>query len=123
MEKRSPVSYLWETSDRRKKTLLCHINLLRPYVEKVNRFDDSAVSTNLIIQSDWYKQTLSEITESKDSCFVIKHDTKKCNYSNDLTVSQKSDLDKLMFEFKDIFSDNPGGTHLGTHTILVKPDI
>ena len=103
MEKRGPVNYLLERSDRRKKTLLCHINLLRPYIERDNRFDDSAVSTNLFIQSDWDKQTLPEITESNDSCFVIKHDTNKFNYSNDLNVSQKSDLDKLMFKFKDYF--------------------
>ena len=35
----------------------------------------------------------------------------------------KSDLDMLMFKLKDIFSDNPGRTHLGTHAILIKPDI
>ena len=72
-EKRGSVNYLLETSDRR-KTLLCHINLLRSYIERDNRFDDSAVSTNLIIQNDWDNSTLSEITESNDSCFVIKHD-------------------------------------------------
>ena len=48
---------------------------------------------NLIIQNDGDKPTLSEITESNYSCFVIKHDTNKFNYSNDLTLSQKSDLD------------------------------
>ena len=120
IDKRGPVNYLLETPDRRKKTLLCPINLLRPYIERDNRFGNSALSTNLIIQNDCDKPTLSE---SNDSCFVIKHDTNKFNYSNDLTLSQKSDLDKLMFKFKDIFSDNPGRTHLGTHTILVKPDI
>ena len=108
MKKRDPVNYLLETPDRRKKTLLCHMNLLRPYIERDNRFYDSAVSTTLIIQNDRDKPTLSVITESKDSCFLIKHDTKIFNYSNDLTISQKSDLDKLMFKFKDIFSDNPG---------------
>ena len=123
MEKRGPVNYLLETADRSKKTLLCHINLLRPYIERDNIFDDSAVSTYLIIQNDWDKPTLSKITDSNDSSFVIKHDTNKFNYSNYLTLSQKSDLDKLMFKFKVIFSDNPGRTHLGTHTIFDKPDV
>ena len=109
-----------ETPDTGKKPLLCHVNLLRPYIERDNRFDDSAVSTNLIIQNYLDKPTLSQITESNDSCFIIKHDTNKFNYSNDFSLSQKPDLDKLMFKFKDIFSDNPGRTHLGTHIILVK---
>ena len=78
---------------------------------------------NLILRNDGDKPTLSETTESNDSCFAIKHDTNKFNYSNDLTLLQKQDLDQLMIKFKDIFSDNPGGTHLGTRTILVKPDI
>ena len=75
LRKHGPVNNLLDTRDRRKKTLLCHINLLRSYIERNNRFDNSAVSTNLIIQNDWDKQTLSEITESIDSSFVIKHDT------------------------------------------------
>ena len=81
------------------------------------------LSTNFITKNDWVKPTLSEITESNDSCFVIKHDTNKFNYSYDLTLSQKSNLDKLLFNVKDIFSYNPGRTHLRTLTILVKPDI
>ena len=67
MEKRGPVNHLLETPDRRKKTQLCRINLLSSYIERDNRFDDSAVSTNLIIQNYWDKPTLSEITESNDS--------------------------------------------------------
>ena len=42
IEKRGPVNYLLETSDRRRKILLCHINLLRPYIERDNIFDNSA---------------------------------------------------------------------------------
>ena len=40
-----------------------------------------------------------------------------------MTETQRTDLDKLLSKFKNIFSDLPGRTHLGTHTILVKPDI
>ena len=54
------------------KTLLCHINLLRPYIERDNRFDNSAVSTIGITQNDWDEPMLSEITEGNDSCIVIK---------------------------------------------------
>ena len=41
----------------------------------------------------------------------------------DLTETQKTDLEKLLYKFKNIFSDFPGRTYLGTHIILVKPDI
>ena len=40
-----------------------------------------------------------------------------------MTEIQKTDLDKLLSKFKNISNDLPGRTHLGTHTILVKPDI
>ena len=45
------------------------------------------------------------------------------DYSTDSTEIQKTDLDKLLSKFKNIFNDLPGRTHLGTHKILVKPDI
>ena len=42
-----------------------------------------------------------------------------------LTVIQQAELNLLLTEFKDLdlFSNIPGLTNLGTHKILVKPDI
>ena len=135
------------TPDRSKKTLLCHINLLRAYIKRDNRFDTNYIARNLIIQNDWNKKTLTEIigtaakiksltdlpTEQRRSPFWFStrdtsfgedlrtDDNHDC--STDLTEIQKTDLDILLSKFKNIFNDLPGRTHLGTHKILVKPDI
>ena len=72
------------TPDRRKKTL-CHINLLRAYIKRDNRFYTNYIARNLIIQSDSNKPTLAEIigtaaeiksltdlsTEQRRSTFLI----------------------------------------------------
>ena len=39
IEKQGSVNYIRATPDKRKKTLLCHINLLRAYIKRENRFD------------------------------------------------------------------------------------
>ena len=61
IEKQGPVNYMLVTPDRREKTLLCHINLLRAYVKRDNRFDTNYITRNLIIQNDWNKPTLTKI--------------------------------------------------------------
>ena len=42
---------------------------------------------------------------------------------NDLSDKQKSDINHLLLEFDDIFSNKPGLTKIGKHRILVKTDI
>ena len=61
IEKQGPVNYMLAMPDRRKKTLLCHSNLLRAYIKRDNRFDTNYIARNLIIQNDWNKPTLTEI--------------------------------------------------------------
>ena len=43
LEKKGTVNYVISTTDRRKKTLLVHFNMLRPYVQRDKCFDCNIV--------------------------------------------------------------------------------
>ena len=48
LEKKETVNDVILTPDRRKKTLLVHINMLRPYVQREKCFDCSIVDNGFI---------------------------------------------------------------------------
>ena len=102
------------------------------------------IARNVIIQNDWNKPTLTEINDKaaevksltdlpteqrRSTVWFCTRDTpfgedSRTDDNHDCsTYLTKIDLDKLLSKFKNIFSDLPGRTHLGTHHILVQPDI
>ena len=101
IEKQGPVNYRLATPDRRKKILLCHINLLRAYIKRNNRSDTNYIARNLIIQNDWNKQTLTEIigteaeiksltdlpTDQRRSPFGLVLETLRLKKTYELTIT------------------------------------
>ena len=70
-----------------KKTLICHINLLRAYIKRDNKlycysitlfdslllFDTNYIAGNLIIQNDWNKPSLTEIIDKAAEVKSLTH--------------------------------------------------
>ena len=104
-EQLGPVDYVIETPDRRKTKRVCHINLLKKYHERDAR--------------------LAPPTENSAAEFVGVTDPIESEVSppseSPLTTPQQNDLTDLISEFSDIFSEQPGKTHLLQHHIKLTP--
>ena len=105
IEQLGPVDYVVSTPGRRKTKRVCHINLLKPYHEREPRLDPQ----------------LTEIEPEVVGLVDPVEDKPPQKVSSLLTTPQKTELSELLDEFGDIFSDQPGKTHLVSHHINLKP--
>ena len=113
------VDYLIATPDRRKIQRVCHINMLKPYIERDAKFlpsqvGDTCVTTVSAVEdpntlgSNDFGPSATDV----DTGFVLDH----------LPTDRRDQLNKLLTSFKDIFQDRPGRTNLCRHTIELQPD-
>ncbi|XP_051888858.1 uncharacterized protein LOC127579869 isoform X2 [Pristis pectinata] len=114
------LTYIIKTPDRRKKTQLCHVNMLKPYYERdsvvalvdgvkvVSRMPDVDVEEGQfrpnIVPSKLKNQNILENLETK-----LDH----------LQVSQKQQMRELILKFKNLFPDVPNRTSIITHDVDV----
>ena len=106
LEQLGPVDYIISTPDRRKVKRVCHVNLLKTYHERDRRLFPpvSGVECNLVGVADLVE---SEVLSPRDP---------------ELSALQNGELTGLIAEFEDIFSEQPGKTHLVQHDIKLIPD-
>ena len=112
--------------------------MLRPYCTRDSRFNADTVSTILtchIEQSEIKNSDIEVIINHRTPDEVLLNDfndfidngqeqSKTCpECSPDLSMEQQQDLNYVLRKFESLFSTKPGLTNLGTHKILVKPDI
>ena len=71
LQKLSPVNYLINTPDRRKKTLIYRINFIRPFHKRDNRFDNDVVPTALFMTD--INSPDAEIMNHDDLVSAISH--------------------------------------------------
>ena len=117
-------NYLVVSPDMRKQTQLYHVNMLRPYVERSSDPVLQPVSVNVVISvlkedlgselsgnnfgpTDTTRLTNADLLRNLDS--KLSH----------LSESQRQDLEKLLLEFKHLFSDVPTRTDQIYHDIDV----
>ena len=93
------------TPDRRKVKRVCHVNLLKKYFERDQRLFPpvNVPACNVVDVSD------SVETESVSPRTPL------------LSGHQSCELNDLLSEFDDIFSEEPGKTHLVEHHIKLTP--
>lgn len=103
-EKLGPVDYVVHTPDRRKQRRVCHANLMKPYIRRLESANTDGNTTRSVLVSDAIDQQVA-LTETGET-----------NTGN-LPCELQSDVDQIKEEFADIFSDKPGKTHLCTHHI------
>ena len=119
-KKLSDLNYVVVTPDRRKQTQLCHVNMLKPYVDR-----DSTVTVHPVnvVTSD-----PDEVVSSCSENFNLPGTAKLTNSDilqdldsklSHLLPSQRQDLEHLLQEFEHLFPDVPTRTDKIYHDVDV----
>ena len=123
-KKLSNLNYLVVTPDRRKQTQLCHVNMLKPYVERSTDVVLQPASVNVVVSEskveldselsgDGFSPTDTTRLTNTD---VLRNLDSKLSH---LSESQRQDLEKLLLEFKHLFPDVPTRTDQMYHDVDV----
>ena len=116
-KKLSELNYVVITPDRRKKSQLCHVNMLKTYVERNETF---AVQLVAVEVSESHAE-VSESDESERDSLEVNYPTKLTNSEallnldtnlSHLTLTQQQDLKEVIHKFEHLFSDVPSKTIL-----------
>ena len=119
-EKLSDLNYVIVTSDRRKQKQLCHINMLKPYIDRDNAVVVHPVN---VVKSD-----PDEFVSSCKENFSLPGTAKLMNSDilhdldsklSHLPPSQRQDLEQLLQEFEHLFPDVPSRTDKIYHDVDV----
>ena len=121
-KKLSDLNYVLATTDRRKQKQLCHINMLKEYVDRNNSPTVHTVSANVaMLETD---KTVDNFKENADllgtarlksSCVLQDLNSKLSHISQ----SQRRDLEDLLLEFEHSFPDIPNRTDKIYHHVDV----
>lgn len=117
-------NYTILTPDRRKKSQVCHVNLLKPYYQRNRPVSVLVASSPRSGISQDMSMSVDEL-ESPDDCVLLgrlkNSETLKSLSSNlkHLDVTQSQELISLLSEFPELFSDVPTQTTQVEHDIEV----
>lgn len=122
-EKLSNLNYVLETPDRRKETQLCHVNMIKPYIERDSSVEIHPVSLNVVSSepeetfSRDLNDKLSPLTTAKlSNSDVLRDLDSKLSH---LSSTQRQDLTDLLQEFMHLFPDVPTRTEQIYHDVDV----
>ena len=126
-EKVSKVNYLIYTPDRRRKTRLVHINLLKPYRSRLSEGDlrdENSKSCNL--SKCAFNVNISNKTDINVSEMFSIDSCENSNYLGNigqnlvhLLTEQKEDIINLLSSFPAVCADSPGVCNLAEHDMLL----
>ncbi|XP_076859481.1 uncharacterized protein LOC143512733 [Brachyhypopomus gauderio] len=132
--KTSPTNYILATPDRRRKSRLCHINLLKPYIDRhqpdsLTQSEASVISTVPVAVTA--KVPPSEYVPEQDDLRIGRNCVPCARLPNSLalqTLPQKvahlpteaqTDVISLIHTYPSLFSDVPTRTSVLQHDILI----
>ena len=110
--------------DRRKETQLCHVNMLKPYLERNSDVVVQPADVNVVVSEP--KEELG--SELSSNSFGPTDTTRLTNSDvlwnldsklSHLLQSQRQDLEKLLVEFEHLFPDVPSRTDKIYHDVDV----
>ena len=113
-EKLSNLNYVLETPDRCKQMQLCHVNMIKPYIDRDSSLEIHPVSLHVV--SSEPEETLSKdlndklrplVTAKLSNSDVLRDLDSKLSH---LSAMQQQDLTDLLQEFKHLFPDVPTRT-------------
>ena len=114
-KKANEVDYVINTPDRRKAQRLCHVNMMKPYVERTESSRQSVKCTLPVLSvrkgsiEPVVVPSVCEVTSNsmklKNSDVLANLGAKLCH----LSCSQQMQLSALIKEFTDLFPDVPRG--------------
>ena len=120
-KKMSDVNYLIRTPDRQKKKRLCHINMLKKYVD---RNPSEVVTPVMCVVDNKVDQTTDDDIDVDKKCagVKLKNSDVLCDLDKKLghlSPDEKEDVEKVIGDFPELFSDVPGRTNLVEHDVDV----
>lgn len=123
-KKLNDLNYIVVTPDRRKQTQLCHVNMLKPYVERNSDLTLQPATVNVVVSEP--KEELSNKLSSNafsptDTTRLTNSDVLRSLDSklSHLSQSQRPDLEKLLLEFEPLVPDVPTRTDQIYHDVDV----
>lgn len=125
-EKISDTDYVVNTPDCRRKTRLCHINMLKAYVSRSSSEVKTSVLTvtPVVVTPSSYSPEMDEIkinSATVTSARLLNSET-LANLSvklSHLPVPAQADLRRVIERYANLFNDLPTRTHVLTHDIDV----
>ena len=113
----SEVNYVVLTPDRRKEKQLCHINMLKPYIER----EDCNKSVHPISAVSVHEQSDDELQDigtpvKLDNSQVLKDIGVKVSH---LSKTEQQDVKEILSEFNHLFPDIPTRTNQIYHDVNV----
>jgi len=119
VQKLGPVDYVIATPERRKTKRVCHVNLLKAYHER---------DTTLFPEPDPPVVLLAETIQGDPDVSLPDLPTISASQSpsediSQLPPDQQNDLNRILSEFADIFSETPGKTTAIEHHIELQNNV
>lgn len=111
----TPVNYEVETGSIRKKFKTFHINMLRLWVDR----EESVLSVKTIGPLIQEEEGMAEISPSPTQTESVKD----IAINPELSPDQRKEIDSILMEYADIFTDLPGRTNLVEHHIQTTTEI
>ena len=114
-KKISEVNYVVLTPDRRKEKQLCHINMLKPYIER----EDCNESVHPISAVSVHEQSDDELQDigtpvKLDNSQVLKDINVKVSH---LSKTEQQDMKEILSEYNHLFPDIPTRTNQLHHDV------
>ncbi|KAL5015543.1 hypothetical protein ScPMuIL_007374, partial [Solemya velum] len=124
------VNYIVQTAGRRKKTQLCHVNMLKKYVDREESKTSQPIATLASVPSQ--SESTADIckldldggvqdvgldcgVKLRNSDVLANLDKKLCH----LSEKERNELKDLILEYKHLFPDTPGKTDVIYHDVDV----
>ncbi|XP_058850824.1 uncharacterized protein LOC131699088 isoform X1 [Acipenser ruthenus] len=107
VEKVGPVNYKVHQPGKRKTHQIYHVNLLKPWKERECLF-----FRNAELEGEDETQGEPKVPQRHSIC-----------KGEHLNNQQQKELNKLLADNSDVFSEEPGITHLGQHQITTEPGV
>jgi hypothetical protein len=109
VERMGSVDYKVETDSKRKRFRVCHVNMMKAYVESTQyRIQPISCCTEGEQDKDLNTKSSNAIPEANEFCF------------GELDADKKEELKALLSKFADLFTDDPRFTTIEEHKIVLK---
>ena len=123
IKKVSDLSYIISTPNRRQKSRLVHVNLLKPYFERENaklaKPSGKVAYANIQDEPEYLDFNVTDNDFQLKNSEIVKAPSILTSH---LLPSHQSDLNNLILNFKDLFTDTPRQTSLISHDIKLTED-
>ena len=124
-KKLSDVNYIVNTPGRRKQKQLCHINMLKKYIDRDSDNDSSVISSVSIVNSVPHEQNQTDFEEMNSvNCEPLSSKLQNSDILHDLDQKlshldpdKKHELKQLILEYEHLFPDIPSRTDKIYHDV------